>query len=108
MSRTRLFPLLICTSAALLLAACATVVEQRVETGLVDAGIPAGPAACMADRWAGSLSTDQIRGIARFADAVKDEGRTLTARQLIGHAAEWNDPQALQVVVTSAARCAFE
>lgn len=99
---------LICIASAGLLSGCATVAERRVETGLVEAGIPAAPAACMANDWVDKLSTNQIRGIARFADSVRDDGDTLTASRLIAHAAEWNDPEALGVVTASAVRCAFE
>ena len=92
---------------ATLAAGCSTVVEHRVETRLTDAGVPAGIASCMAEIWADDLSVEQIRGISRFANAVRDEEQTLTVGRLIDHVGEWNDPQALGVVTTSAARCAF-
>lgn len=93
--------------AALLLTGCQTVVSERVEDSLVEAGVPAGMATCMGDIWADDLSIAQIRGIQRFANGVKAEGRRLTARSLIAHAREWNDLEALAVVTTSTARCAF-
>lgn len=82
-------------------------VENRVETELAEAGIPATTASCMAEIWARDLSSQQIKGIAQFANAVRDQERTLTIGNLIDHAREWNDPQALGVVTTSAARCAL-
>ena len=99
-------PLLIAAAAATPLFACKAVAENRVETALVDAGIPAGMAGCMAPTWADKLSVEQIRGIQRFADDVRAEGGQLTGGRLIDHARSWNDPQALAVVTTSAARCA--
>ena len=92
---------------ALLLTGCQTVVSERVEHSLIEAGVPSGMATCMGDIWADDLSVDQIRGISRFAKAVRAEGRRLTARSLIAHAREWNDLEALAVVTTSTARCAF-
>ncbi|MCL6250860.1 hypothetical protein M3P36_07380 [Altererythrobacter sp. KTW20L] len=89
-----------------LLAACSTVVENRVETGLVEAGLPVSLASCMAEIWADDLSVDQIRGIQRFANAVREEDERLTVGRLIGHVGDWNDPRALAVVTSSAARCA--
>ena len=89
------------------LAACATVVEDRVETALVDAGLPRGMAGCMAPIWADRLSVGQLRDIRRFAGAVRAEGRQLTAGALVDHARAWNDPEALLVVTGSAARCAL-
>lgn len=96
-----------CLALAPLASGCATMVENRVETGLAEAGIPTGLAGCMAEIWANDLSNNQIREIARFADAVRDKGQPLTPRRLIDHVGEWNDPKALRVVTMSAARCAF-
>lgn len=96
-----------CCAIALVTTGCATIKEQRIETELTEAGIPANASRCMAEIWADELSTDQIRGIGRFANAVRDDGRTLTLGSLIEHVREWNDAQAAQVVTTSAARCAF-
>ena len=93
--------------AVLLAGACTAVVEDRVETGLIEAGLPAGMATCMADIWAEELSVEQIRGIAQFASRVREERQTLTVARLIEHARQWNDPAALGVVSTSAARCAL-
>ena len=89
------------------LSSCAAVVENRVETALAEAGVPAGMANCMAPIWADRLSVKQIRGIQRFASNVRAEGGQLTPARLIDHARSWNDPQALQVVSTSTVRCAF-
>ena len=99
--------LLLGAAAALSLSACTTVVENRVETALTDAGVPAGVAECMAPRWANRLSIKQIRGIQQFANNLRAEGEQLTVSSLISHARSWNDPRALLVVTTSAARCAF-
>ncbi|KLE34033.1 hypothetical protein [Aurantiacibacter luteus] len=94
-------------ASAVLLTGCQTVVSERVEDSLIDAGVPSGMAECMGDIWADDLSIAQIQGISRFAKAVRAEGRRLTARSLIAHAREWNDLEALAVVTTSTARCAF-
>ena len=89
------------------LSACQTVVEDRVETALVEAGVSPGMAGCMAPMWADRLSVEQIRGIGRFADNVRAEGRQLTIPALVDDAREWNDIRALEVVASSAARCAL-
>jgi hypothetical protein len=94
-------------AAAAPIAACSAVVENRVETALTDAGVPAAPAACMARIWTERLSVGQLQGIQRFASSVRAEGRQLTLLGLIGHVRSWNDPEAMLVVTTSAARCAF-
>ncbi len=92
---------------ALMAAGCSTIVEQRVDDRLVEAGLPTAMASCMAEIWTDELSVEQIRGIARFADAVREDGDRVTVGRLVDHASEWNDPRALGVVTTSAARCAL-
>src|SRR5690349_10350914 len=87
---------------AALLGGCTAVVEDRVETRLADAGVPAGMAACMAEIWASELSVAQIKRIGEFASRVKAERATLTVPRLIDQVREWNDPQALGVVTSSA------
>jgi hypothetical protein len=94
-------------SSVVLAAGCTAVVENRVESALTRAGVPAAPAACMAAIWAERLSVAQLQRVQRFATDIRAEGRQLTLLGLIGHVRSWNDPQAMLVVTTSAARCAF-
>ena len=94
--------------AGLVLASCQTIVSDRVEDALADAGVPRGMADCMGDIWADDLSVAQIRGIANFADRIKADGNRLTATRLVRHVRDWGDPEALGVVTYSTARCAFD
>ncbi len=105
--RPKIISLLTGCAAAASLAGCSTIVEQRVDAGLTEAGVPAGIASCMAEIWAEDLSVSQIRAISNFAGQVRSQDERLTVGRLIGHVREWNDPQALGVVTSSAARCAF-
>lgn len=93
------------SSLCVLVASCATV-EQRVENGLTEAGVPAGMASCMATIWEDELSVKQIRKIGSFASEVREEQQPLTVSRLVSYVREWDDPQALGVVTSSAARCA--
>ena len=93
---------------ALLLASCQTIVSNRVEDALAEAGVPRGMADCMGDIWADDLSVGQIRRISDFADRIKADGNRLTASRLVRHVREWGDPEALGVVTYSTARCAFD
>ncbi len=106
--RTRNIALVTCYALLPLASACATVAEQRVESGLAEAGVPLGIATCMADIWAEELSIQQIRRISRFADSMRDKDSRLTVGRLVTHVREWNDPEAMAVVTGSAARCAFK
>lgn len=94
-------------AAFLLLAGCASVTEQRVESSLADAGVPPQMASCMAGEWVDRLSTDQIRDVSRFAKRLKADRERMTVALLVDHVAAWNDPEAALVISTSAARCAF-
>lgn len=94
-------------SALLLLGACQAVVEDRVETRLAAAGVPAAMASCMAGIWASELSVAQIKRIGDFAGQLKEQRQTLTVAGLLDQVRAWNDPQALGVVTASAARCAL-
>lgn len=105
--RRAIFAGVVVPIAGVMLSACTAIVGGRVESALVDAGVPAGMAECMAPKWADRLSVSQIRGIQRFANALRAEGRSLTVGKLVGHARTWNDPNALWVVTDAAARCAF-
>ena len=95
------------SGALLALAGCTAIVEDRVETRLANAGVPPAMASCMAAIWARDLSVSQIKRIGDFAGRIKAERQTLTVTGLIGQVREWNDPQTLAVVTTSAARCAL-
>jgi hypothetical protein len=107
-SRKRRLPAITVAFTALtLLAGCAGVAEKRVESGLTDAGVPAGAASCMADKWVDKLSNDQIRDISRFAKRLKADRQRMTLGLLVDHVSEWNDPEAMLVISVSAAQCAF-
>ena len=94
-------------TAALLLAGCASVTEQRVESSLSDAGVPPQMASCMAGEWVDRLSTEQIKDVSRFAKRLKRDRERMTVSRLVDHVAAWNDPEAMVVISTSAATCAF-
>ena len=67
--------ILTCSALAVLFAGCATAVEQRVESGLTEAGVPADMASCMAGIWTEQLSVSQIRGFRASPPMWKMRGR---------------------------------
>lgn len=94
------------TGAALLLAGCATP-EQRVRSGLIDAGLPAPLATCMADRMVDRLSLLQLRRLGRLGTLDGAAARDLTIEQYLRRARALGDPEIWGVVSTSAAICAI-
>lgn len=91
---------------ALALAACATP-EQRVRSGLVEAGLSAPIAACMAERMVDRLNLLQLRRIGRLGDLRDANMRELTAEQFLHRARAIGDPEILAVMTTSAGICAI-
>ena len=91
---------------ALLLAGCATP-EQRVRSGLVDAGLSQPMAACMATRMVDRLSLLQLRRIGRLGDLREANARELSVDQFLHRARAIGDPEILAVMTTSAGICAI-
>ena len=92
-------------AATLLLAGCATP-EQRVRSGLVDAGLSQPMAACMAERMVDRLSLLQLRRIGRLGDLREANARELSVDQFLHRARAIGDPEILAVMTTSAGICA--
>jgi hypothetical protein len=90
-----------------LLSACATP-EQRVRTGLTNAGLPRPVAACMAQRMVDRLSLLQLRRIGRLSDLRENGVRELSAEQLLNRARALGDPEILAVMASSGAICAVQ
>ena len=93
----------------ILLASCAKPFERRIATRLHEAGLPEAMSGCMAARWVDRLSVFQLREIQNLTDDLKRERRqgSLTATLLIDRVRSMNDPEILEVVSTSTARCAI-
>ena len=95
------------SSAALLLAGCATP-EQRVRSGLMDAGLTRPMASCMASRMVDRLSLLQLRRIGRLSELRESDPRTTTVETFLHRARALQDPEILAVMTTSAGICAFQ
>ena len=91
-------------------AACAQPFEGRVANRLHEAGLSRPMSECMAKRWVDRLSVFQLRKIQGLTEDLKrerSEGR-LTVVRLIDRVRAMDDPEILEVVSTSAARCALK
>ncbi len=97
---------MVLAGATLALSACATP-EQQVRSGLIDAGLSAPMASCMAERMVDRLSLLQLRRIGRLG-ALRDANmRELSAEQFLHRARAIGDPEILAVMTTSAGICAI-
>lgn len=95
-------------AAVLALAGCSATVEDRVERGLVDAGVPKPMATCMAGRMASRLSVLQLRKLARLKPREGEADGPLTISEYLERVRRVDDPEVLEVAATSAAVCAFQ
>jgi hypothetical protein len=89
-----------------LLAGCATP-EQRVRSGLIEAGLSQPIATCMAARMVDRLSLLQLRRIGRLGDLRDANVSQLTVEQFLNRSRALGDPEILAVMSTSAALCAI-
>ena len=89
---------------ALTLAACATP-EQRLRTGLVDAGLSKPIATCMAERMVDRLSLIQLRRLGSLASLKDEQMRDLSTDQFLHKVRALKDPEILGVSTSSLAIC---
>ena len=96
--------LVLAGAAALSLTACATP-QQRVRTGLIDAGLSRPLAGCMAERMVDRLSLLQLRRLGRLGDMRRSDPREVTLEQFLTRSRALQDPEIWAVMSTSAAIC---
>ncbi len=89
------------------LAACATP-QNRVEAGLVEAGISPRMAACMADRMVDRLSLVQLRRLQSLSKVGRTDFRTVSVDQFLFRVRALKDPEMLAVTSKSALVCALD
>ena len=94
-------------AAAVSLASCAAVAENRVTSALTDAGLSKPVATCIADRMVDKLSIEQLRRISRLKDKseVRPAGMSI-ADFLIAHRGDL-DPEVYSVLARAGVGCAF-
>ena len=99
-------PLALCSIASL--AACQQPAANRITDRLTVAGVPPTMARCMADIWAERLNVAQLGRLASAADQLSQAGGDVQAiGSLLERSRALQDPELVDVVTASAARCAF-
>ncbi len=94
---------MVCTLALILLAACSK--EAAVGRGLVDAGVAAPAASCMAEEMAKRLSADQLRKLARASDGSSKTLSEMSAADYVAAARRVGDAEVILVTAAAAAYC---
>ena len=91
----------------LMLSACAqTIAKSRVESALVEAGLGAKTATCMAERMVDRLSISQLRKLEGLKARSGEAARPTTLNGYIDRVRRVGDPEVLAVTSSSAALCA--
>lgn len=89
-----------------LLAGCATP-EARLRSGLVDAGLSAPLAACMAGRLADRLSLLQLKRLGGLAKLKDADAKRMSTERFLYNVRALKDPEIVAVATTSAGICAL-
>jgi hypothetical protein len=87
-----------------LLAGCAVTPEQRVNTALRDAGVPARIASCMAERMVARLSIEQLKELKSLAK-TQEPGEKMSAKHILKRVAAIGDPEVVEVTSRAAIGC---
>ncbi len=90
----------------LILTGCTTP-ETRLRTGLMDAGLSAPMAGCMAKSMTDRLSTNQLRKLRSLHKASKVDLRDMTYEELTHQVRALGDPEIIAVTTSAAVRCAL-
>lgn len=89
--------------AAIALTGCSK--QEKIRSGLVDAGVPAPVADCMSREMAEHLSTDELRTLSRVEDVAKGNVGQWTLVDYVDAARRIGDPKVVAVVGAAAAYC---
>lgn len=83
------------------------VTERRVETALLDAGLPPEQASCMAARMTERLTLNQLRKLEGLAAQEGEAALPLSPGEMLARLRRVDDPEAVEVTATAAAICAL-
>ena len=79
--------------------------QQKIRSGLIEAGVPPPVADCMAHEMAEHLSTDELRTLSRLEDVAKGNMGQWILVDYVDAARRIGDPKVVAVVGAAAAYC---
>ncbi|HWJ70986.1 MAG TPA: hypothetical protein VNS79_13175 [Sphingobium sp.] len=82
-----------------------TTPETRLRTGLIEAGLSAPMAGCMAKAMTDRLSTGQLRKLGALHRASKVDLRDMSYAELTQQVRALGDPEIIAVTTSAAVRC---
>ena len=89
------------------LAGCSSLATPSVETALLDAGLNAPMASCMAQRMTDRLSIAQLQKLKRLKGQPGEKISDLSASEMLARVRRIDDPEVVSVVTSSGAACAL-
>lgn len=89
------------------LAACATP-QNRVEAGLIKAGVSPRMAQCMAPRMTHRLSVGQLRRLQSLSHVAREGGGRMSIDELLHNLRALEDPEIVSVTSKAAVVCALD
>ncbi len=100
-------PRLSILAALLALGACSSLAKPSIETALLDAGLRAPMAACMAKRMTDRLTIAQLQKLERLKGAPGEKVSDLSLSDMMARLRRIDDPEVVSVVTSSGAACAL-
>ena len=83
------------------------VTAGRIESALVERGVPQTVAACMGTRMSERLTISQLRELERIGESESEAGLPASTVELLERLRSVEDRELIEVVGTSAAICSF-
>lgn len=87
------------------LVGCASLAKPSVRSALVDAGVRAPVADCMAERMTDRLSLEQLRKLQRLKGVPGEKATDLSAAEVIARVNRIDDPEVVAVTASAGAVC---
>ena len=95
---------LLATASLLIISGCATIAKYSIKDDLIEIGIPANKAGCMADQLEERLDDDDLQDLARYMDGLSRAG---TPGEALDALLKVDNPQAAGAITASGISCVF-
>lgn len=89
------------------LAGCASLAKPNVRSALIDAGVRAPVAECMAQRMTDRLSLAQLEKLRRLKGVPGEKTTDLSAAELVERVNRVGDPEVIAVTASAGAVCSI-
>ena len=99
--------LMVVAPVAFALGACASLAKPSVRSALIEAGVRASVADCMASRMTDRLSIQQLQKLQGLKGAPGEKTSDLSALEIVERVIRVGDPEVVAVTTSAGAACAL-